>query len=573
MTVNAFVCSGCTIGSGEELRLLLIYPNDRAMKTRIRRVRSCLFNACFQNHGTFMKCNWMSLKGITRAAVILTVISAFTPSNAAPVVDTVTRITASDSRANLFFGLPVQIDNGTAAVSALDFGHGAVYIFDLVNGNWVQTQKLVDPLVADFDVFGDGLALQGDLLVTSDNTGGTNPPTSGQVFVYRRVGGTYFLEQILEEPNPPPRLTGLGNTVALSGNTIAAGNTQDDTVIHLGGAVSVFTANGTNWSFQTKLLSPNPTDGGQFGSGLAIDGDTLIAGQAFDSNFFGAAYVFVRNGTNWTLQQKLSPPDSTQGSGFGTAIAIEGDTAVIGAGAQAANGVSGSGAAYVYHRTGTTWTLQQELVRTPNEADAGFGISVAIHNGLIVVGAPFLPTGVADVFEFNGASWVQVQELVATNPQIGSRFGFSVDVGQSGIISGAFLEDLSDTVRSSGAAYIFSSSQTNGPVILSATATPNVLWPPNHKLVPVTVSVTAQGNLVSCVILGVTSNQPANGKGDGNTSPDIVRTGDLSLLLRAEHAGNIKSDRVYTITVLCADTFGNTTRTNVFVTVPHDQGK
>ncbi|MGZ4962621.1 MAG: vWA domain-containing protein, partial [Limisphaerales bacterium] len=69
------------------------------------------------------------------------------------------------------------------------------------------------------------------------------------------------------------------------------------------------------------------------------------------------------------------------------------------------------------------------------------------------------------------------------------------------------------------------------------------------------------------------SNQPVNGTGDGNTSPDIIRTGDLSLLLRAERAGNIKTDRVYTITVLCADTFGNTTRTNVFVTVPHDSGK
>ncbi|MGZ5544833.1 MAG: FG-GAP repeat protein, partial [Limisphaerales bacterium] len=152
-----------------------------------------------------------------------------------------------------------------------------------------------------------------------------------------------------------------------------------------------------------------------------------------------------------------------------------------------------------------------------------------------------------------------------------AQFGYAVDIGESGIIVGAPFD--SPVFTNAGAAYIFSSSQSNGPVIVSATASPNQLFPPNHKLVPVTITVNATGSFVSCVILGVRSNQPINGKGDGNTSPDWIITGDLTLLLRAERAGNIKTDRVYTITILCADSFGNTARREVAVTVPHDNGK
>ncbi len=106
------------------------------------------------------------------------------------------------------------------------------------------------------------------------------------------------------------------------------------------------------------------------------------------------------------------------------------------------------------------------------------------------------------------------------------------------------------------------------PVIQSLAAAPNVLWPPNNKMVPVTVSVAATDNcgVDSAKIVSVTSNEP-----DG-TSPEWQITGDLTLQLRAQRNGH-GSGRTYTITVEVGDTSGNTTRQSVVVVVPHSQGK
>jgi hypothetical protein len=111
------------------------------------------------------------------------------------------------------------------------------------------------------------------------------------------------------------------------------------------------------------------------------------------------------------------------------------------------------------------------------------------------------------------------------------------------------------------------------PVISSVSASPNSLWAPNHKMVPVSVSIVATDNCVTptCAISSVSSNEPINGLGDGNTSPDWAITSPTTLLLRAERAG-VGSGRVYTIGVTCTDGV-NTALGSTTVTVPHDQGK
>ncbi len=115
---------------------------------------------------------------------------------------------------------------------------------------------------------------------------------------------------------------------------------------------------------------------------------------------------------------------------------------------------------------------------------------------------------------------------------------------------------------------------TTPPLIQSVLVTPNVLWPPNHKLVPVRVDVVAidECGSVTSRIVSVASNEPENGKGDGNTDHDWQITGDLTLLLRAERSG-VGSGRVYTIEVESTDEAGNTSTSNVTVSVPHSNGK
>ncbi|MGH9891803.1 MAG: Ig-like domain-containing protein, partial [bacterium] len=114
---------------------------------------------------------------------------------------------------------------------------------------------------------------------------------------------------------------------------------------------------------------------------------------------------------------------------------------------------------------------------------------------------------------------------------------------------------------------------TTPPNITSVTASPNSLWPPNHKLRPVTVSVDVSDicdAAPGCKIISVSSNEPVNGLGDGDTAPDWTITGDLTVDLRAERSGT-GNGRVYTITVQCTDASGNSSTKDVTVTVPHDQ--
>lgn len=113
------------------------------------------------------------------------------------------------------------------------------------------------------------------------------------------------------------------------------------------------------------------------------------------------------------------------------------------------------------------------------------------------------------------------------------------------------------------------------PVITSASVTPDILWPPDHKFVPVQVSISATDTCSTNVITkiaSITSSEDVNAKGSGHTSPDFEISGDLTALLRAERSGKDKEGRIYTITVEAIDEAGNISETNLLVTVPHDEG-
>ena len=129
--------------------------------------------------------------------------------------------------------------------------------------------------------------------------------------------------------------------------------------------------------------------------------------------------------------------------------------------------------------------------------------------------------------------------------------------------------DLADNVGA--CQFNVSVQDTKPPVIGSLAPSQSVLWPPNHRMVPVIISPTVSDvcdSAPTCTIVGVTSNEPVNGLGDGNTDPDWVITGALSVSLRAERAGN-GTGRTYRIAVLCSDFAGNGTTGTATVSVPH----
>ena len=128
--------------------------------------------------------------------------------------------------------------------------------------------------------------------------------------------------------------------------------------------------------------------------------------------------------------------------------------------------------------------------------------------------------------------------------------------------------------NSSSGSFTITVEDTKAPEIASVTPSSATLWPPNHKMVSITVTAVASDivGVTSLKIVSVTSNEPDNGLGDGDTAGDIEITGDLTVNLRAERSGK-GSGRTYTITVEARDAAGNASTATTTVTVPRDKGK
>ncbi len=408
---------------------------------------------------------------------------------------------------------------------------GAAYVFVRSGTVWSQQAYLKASNTDGTDWFGYGVAIMGDTIVVgapneSSSAPGVNgnhaddsAPDSGAAYVFVRSGTTWSQEAYLKASN-----TGFGDqfgrSVSISGNTVVVGanfedsgatgvngNGADDTVAD-SGAAYVFVRSGTVWSQQAYLKASNTAAGDWFGLGVAVSRDTVVVGadredsnatgvngnQADDSAAdSGAAYVFVRSGTAWSQQAYLKASNTDAGDLFGgISVAISDDTIVVGASDEdsSATGVNGnqaddseanSGAAYVFVRSGTTWT-QQAYVKASNTGSDRFGYAVAVSGDAIVAGAAFEASsatglngnqadnsapwsGAAYVFARTGTTWTQQAYVKASSTGGADRFGHSVDVSGDTVVAGAFFEDSNatgvngnqadDSTGNSGAAYVF----------------------------------------------------------------------------------------------------------------------
>ena len=196
-----------------------------------------------------------------------------------------------------------------------------------------------------------------------------------------------------------------GDSVAISGGTAVVDAYRDDDGGNQSGSAYVFVRSGGTWSEQTKLMASDAAADDYFGWSVAISGDTVVVGARLDNDggpFSGSAYVFVRSSGSWSQQAKLTASDAAAEDQFGYSVAVSGDTAVVGNRGDADGGLD-SGSAYVFVRSGTTWSQQAKLTASDAAADDFFGDSVAVSGDTAVVGAPWdddagLNSGSAYVF-------------------------------------------------------------------------------------------------------------------------------------------------------------------------------
>jgi len=221
---------------------------------------------------------------------------------------------------------------------------------------------------------------------------------------------------------------GIGRTVVISGDTIAAAAPYSTS-----SPVHLFQRVNRSWVMEARLVHPDGLSGIGFGVSLALDGRVLLVGAPGEGDG-GVVYVYSRRAGLWTLVQRIEGP----GGQFGRAVALRGDTAVVGAPSE-----DGHGAAYVLVRCRGRFRMAARLVSSAPMDDDAFGTSVAMDGDTMVVGAPNLgpvPTepgrGAIHVFRGSGALWTEEAVLFPADAQAGHAAGSSVAVSGDLIVAG-----------------------------------------------------------------------------------------------------------------------------------------
>jgi hypothetical protein len=377
------------------------------------------------------------------------------------------KLAAADGTAGDEFGYSVAIDGDTAIVGAYfddDAGgnSGSAYIFTRSGSTWTQQAKLTAADAAENDQFGINVALSGDTVIVGAYWDDAAGSFSGSAYVFTRSNTTWTQQAKLTATDAAAGEE-FGRSVALSGDRAIVGAHLDDGAGSASGSVYVFTRSGTTWTQTAKLTAADGAADDRFGYSVALSGDTAIVGAQFDDDAgsnSGSAYIFTRSGSAWTQQAKLIAADAAAGDRFGRSVALSGDTAIVGAYGDDDAG-SRSGSAYIFTRSGSSWTQQVKLTAAAATADDLFGFSVALSGDTAIVGAQLddgagSDSGSAYVFTRSGTTWTQAAKFTAADGAADNRFGYSVAFSGDTAIVGAPYED--NAGENSGSAHIVSLS-------------------------------------------------------------------------------------------------------------------
>ncbi|MFQ5495848.1 MAG: FG-GAP repeat protein, partial [Phycisphaerae bacterium] len=282
------------------------------------------------------------------------------------------KLTAADAAGGDQFGWSVSISGDMAAIGAYRDDDacpadplcesGSAYVFVRTGAVWNQHTKLTAADAAANALFGYSVSINGDTAVIGspyDDEAGTD---SGSVYMFSTVDC---------------QADGIPDECQLAGNDCNANGIPDDCEF-------------SQLFQQAKLTADDAAAIDYFGFSVSISGNTAVIGANLDDDAgveSGSAYVFVRSGTVWIQQAKLTAADATALDEFGRSVSISGDTVVIGARGDDDAGPS-SGSAYVYVRNGTVWTQQAKLTAADAAAADEFGSSVSISGDTAVIGTP-----------------------------------------------------------------------------------------------------------------------------------------------------------------------------------------
>lgn len=369
--------------------------------------------------------------------------------------------------------MSTAISSDTIIVGALNDVNGGVptgaaYIFVRSGGVWTQQAKLLASDGAANDMFGWSVSIEGDTAVVGawgdDHSGASN---KGSVYVYNRTD-TSWVETAKVTAANTSAFACFGRALMLRGDTLIVGAFGDSLAAgDTAGSAFAYVRSGTTWIQQFKFTASDASADDNFGLSVAISGETALIGAHRDDHLGladgGSAYVFIRSGNSWTQQAKLIASDAGIDDFFGYNLALFGNVALIGS--LTFGGGLGAEGAYIFRRSGSTWTQETKLVASDGTIDDGFGVDVDIDGDFAIVGSYSddhtggVNAGSAYVFRHNSGNWTQVAKLTAGDAATGDQFGWFVSIHDDVAIVSARYDDHSGGVDA-GSAYVFDLSCT-----------------------------------------------------------------------------------------------------------------
>ena len=412
------------------------------------------------------------MRALMKCLLFLTMLVAAGTANAAIDPAKVQKLLAGDGTASDKFGVSVVVDGDTALISSyLDqdngLNSGSVYVFTRSDGVWTQQAKLIALDGAADDKFGGSIALDGDTALIGaafhydKNTGCLG--RGGVAYIFTRSGSSWSQTAKLIAEG----CAGGGISVALQNGIALIGFPGNG---FSRGVVYVFTGSGSSWSLSQKLTASDGANYDYFGSPIAIDGGMALIGAIYDDDKgsnSGSVYVFTNSGGSWIQQQKLLASDGEAENRFGSSIALDSCTALIGSYFDNDKG-SRSGSAYIFINSGGSWIQQQKLIASDGAAGDEFGYAVSLDGSTALIGAhgdneKGTFSGSAYVFTHSGGIWNEQQKLLPVEEvqgyAAGDEFGIAVALKDGNALIGAYLDD--DKGSASGSAYVFGSTVTD----------------------------------------------------------------------------------------------------------------
>jgi hypothetical protein len=348
-------------------------------------------------------------------------------------------------------------------------------------GPFAETARLAASDAAAGDRFGVSVAIGGGVVaVGADKRAVDDDILQGAVYVFTRpTGSSAATEVALLTASDRPADDGFGWAVGVSGDTIAvAAPFADSGAAGTEGAAYVFVRPRGGWTTMTETAKLTASDGetdDDLGSAIAISGDVVVVGAPVDDAGVGvpqqgSAYVFVRPLGGWssvTETARLTASDGSAFDGFGTSVAIDRDSIVIGAPGHRVGSNEEQGAVYLFRRPPGGWATMTEtakLTASDGSASDRFGRSVGISGSTVAVGAYLDGLGEDEVASGSGYVFLvmddgrptstEVAKLAASGEPEHASLGWSIAVGNETVVVGALLADVGDAVDQ-GAAFVF----------------------------------------------------------------------------------------------------------------------